>query len=1048
MYRGIISGSLPSFLLIFLFSATLSMAQPDRAAPETGTFTPSLTSAYPLKTESLIYTATEVELARNRVASNPAAQKLARKIIKSAERWAAWSDEDLQALIPPASVPRSFDLHADGCPVHGDTIFHVGGSYPWILDPRKQFKVQCPVGGEIYPSNDFDPSDAGQPLQDQTNELYVDNGWGWVAREGEKYWFVAYANQWFYNRYVQNALNSLGRAYMLTGRPEFAHKALVMLYQLAEVYPEMDYEHQSRYGEMQKEIGSRYPGKVLNRIWETNFIQTAAECYDAVWQAIHTDDALQTYLGKGPEDIQAFIEVNLLEEAVKGYRERKIQGNFGMHQMALLYVLLARQHMDNEPYLNELVHNVSKELLHTGMSYALYNFVFRDGVPMESPSYNFLWIRKLAALSDRLKKLGVNFFEDHRFQSLLKSPIYTMGTEKYTIDIGDSGNTLGGVLGRDQNTYEIAYLHTGDTTFLSWIYPGQKSVDGQHRTLTFESLFRPEFAVEEMPDESRMGYGSSRLLAGYGLGKLASRSSNPVTLALTYGFHGSHYHWDFLNFELFAFGQKIMPDFGYPDAMNTYVPGVYTWSQNTVSHNTVVVDARRQQRNLPGVLHDFADGEFARAISASSPAYAATSMYRRHMISVDVGDNQSYVVDFFRVKGGQRHDYILHGPPGYASVNEKEWSNELPGTYAGENVSLAEIYDNARMNQPNYKGGFAGYGGSGFQHLFNVRAKTGGEGVVDFRHVNDDQARLKIRILDQENQQTYLADGYNHPRSKEHLIKHVISRSEADSVFLDNTFLSVIEPYYGQSFIEHTEEIRVDGGTEARALKIDRGSDYDIVISDVEQTEKSIRSLGLRTDATAASLTMDSQNRVKRVFFSEGSYLSWGDQTLTAQEMSGIVTEVDIDNRKVMVKLDGTSASADLESLNTEVMFFDNGSLSTAHPISNYTLADNMLTLTTTDDLLIGRVNVSELDGELNKVQVNNYLRFSSLYIGAYLLNEKYEVVGKVTSISGNKMEFTDGNAAIFPDGRTMADVWIATVAPGDDAKWKTMVEFTSATSR
>src|SRR5690606_39122464 len=170
------------------------------------------------------------------------------------------------------------------------------------------------------------------------------------------------------------------------------------------------------------------------------------------------------------------------------------------------------------------------------------------------------------------------------------------------------------------------------------------------------------------------------------------------------------------NFELFAFGQKIMPDFGYPDAMNTYVPGVYTWSQNTVSHNTVVVDARRQQRNLPGVLHDFADGEFARAISASSPAYAATSMYRRHMISVDVGDNQSYVVDFFRVKGGQRHDYILHGPPGYASVNEKEWSNELPGTYAGENVSLAEIYDNARMNQPNYKGGFAGYGGSGFQH--------------------------------------------------------------------------------------------------------------------------------------------------------------------------------------------------------------------------------------------------------------------------------------------------------------------------------------------
>ena len=106
------------------------------------------------------------------------------------------------------------------------------------------------------------------------------------------------------------------------------------------------------------------------------------------------------------------------------------------------------------------------------------------------------------------------------------------------------------------------------------------------------------------------------------------------------------------------------------------------------------------------------------------------------------------------------------------------------------------------------------------------------------------------------------------------------------------------------------------------------------------------------------------------------------------------------------------------------------------------------MTLTTTDDLLIGRVNVTALDGEENRVQVNNYVRFSSLYISAYILNEKYEVVGKVTSISGNKMEFTDGDAVIFPDGRTTADVWITTVAPGDGAQWKTMVEFTSPSSR
>lgn len=660
---------------------------------------------------------------------------------------------------------------------------------------------------------------------------------------------------------------------------------------------------------------------------------------------------------------------------------------------------------------------------------------------MESPSYNFLWIRKLTTLNDRLKQFGVNFFEDPRFQDVLKSPIYTMGSDQYTIDIGDSGSTLGGIIGRDQNTYETAFVNTGDPAYLTWLYPHQDQGANFERKLTYESLFRPEIELTDLPDDAELGYLSSRLLAGYGLGKLASGWEKPNTVALTYGLHGSHYHWDFLNFELFAFGQKMMPDFGYPDAMNAYVSGVYTWSTNTVSHNTVVIDSHRQNQNLPGVLHNFADGDFARTIQASSPAYAQATQYRRNLFSVDAGQDQNYVVDFFYVSGGKRHDYILHGPPGYSQVKEGEWSSPAKGTYAGEKVAIGEIYDNPRMNQPDYSGGYGGYSGSGFQHLFNVQQKKGGAGIVDFGHVNDQSARLKIRVLEDEGQDVYLADAYNHPRSKEFLIKHVITRSENESGPLENTFSSVIEPYFENSYIRNAQRLSIDGGPGSQAVQVEREGQTDIVISDFEQIDKKVEGLPIRTDATAAVVTMDSEGDLKRVFFSEGRYLTYGDRTFEAAPLTGDVMEVDLKNRTVKVRVHESFTEEELKAMNTEVMFFQNGHLETAHPIREFALEGDELVLTTMDDMLIGRVNVSQLPDESHTVQTNNYLRFSSTYIGAHLLNDNYEKVGIVTGISGNKLTFSGEGAEIFTEGNT-ADVWISTLAPGDQAEWKTRFQW------
>src|SRR5690606_24801532 len=143
-------------------------------------------------------------------------------------------------------------------------------------------------------------------------------------------------------RHTIPGLLALSRAYLLTKDSRFAERAAFMLYRLAQVYPAMDHENQSRYGLMEKMKGNRYSGKILNRIWETQVIKDIAEAYDHVWEHIDQDKALQAYSGKSGKEIRAFIEANVLEDGLEAIATGKIAGNFGMHQNAMLYLHLVR----------------------------------------------------------------------------------------------------------------------------------------------------------------------------------------------------------------------------------------------------------------------------------------------------------------------------------------------------------------------------------------------------------------------------------------------------------------------------------------------------------------------------------------------------------------------------------------------------------------------------------------------------------------------------------------------------------------------------------
>src|SRR5205814_3712245 len=154
---------------------------------------------------------------------------------------------------------------------------------------------------------------------------------------------------------------------------------------------------------------------------------------------------------------------------------------------------------------------------------------------------------------------------------------------------------------------------------------------------TYDSLFYPPIEIPKDPEPKL----KPRLLDGYGLGIL-NNPADDVSMSMYYGQKHGHGHFDRLNFEIFAGGRKIMPDLGYPDAMNVFVPGIYTWSKNTIAHNTVVVDGQRQVNEAAaGEVQLFADSPFARVIDVEAKGtYPQCSTYRRAMIMVDVAPGQ------------------------------------------------------------------------------------------------------------------------------------------------------------------------------------------------------------------------------------------------------------------------------------------------------------------------------------------------------------------------------------------------------------------------
>jgi hypothetical protein len=182
-----------------------------------------------------------------------------------------------------------------------------------------------------------------------------------------------------------------------------------------------------------------------------------------------------------------------------------------------------------------------------------------------------------------------------------------------------------------------------------------------------------------------------------GQGSLVSGSGNGYAMAtLHWGRAGTHSHADALRIHLWAKGSEVVSGNQYHP-----IPGSGSsreWHQSTAAQATVVVDGQEQSPvgrrgsrvrtptpadAIPGITDwrwrwtqgqagndagtlRFMSDRFAGVQVIEADAHQAydavvpVSMYRRTVALVRIDDADTYVVDVFRVRGGQTHDWMLH----------------------------------------------------------------------------------------------------------------------------------------------------------------------------------------------------------------------------------------------------------------------------------------------------------------------------------------------------------------------------------------------------
>ncbi len=350
-----------------------------------------------------------------------------------------------------------------------------------------------------------------------------------------------------------------------------------------------------------------------------------------------------------------------------------------------------------------------------------------------------------------------------------------------------------------------------------------------------------------------------------------------------------HAHADLLSITLFAHGQERLSDIGYTWTHHRQ------WASSTLSHSTVMVNGEEQTR---GHLRDPSDGNLTLYVAEDEDfqvveadgirAYPeVVEEYRRMLIAVGVSEEDAYLVDVFRVKGGRRHEYILVGDANHDGTAETSLDRTGFDSLLPSGVKV--VFPSGETVPGHAEGHNFHYG-----YVKDMTSSPApGEWQVDLTSEGEPNAVVRVHGRSHLDGDLIFGQSPSVRRAEEsegrledYKMATLIHRREGED--LNSTFVSVLEPFAGEPIIHSVE--RLSGKPGDVILKITRGDGVDYIACASENGILEVEDLTLHG---RMGFVRERANQVAGLTLIGGTLLRKGDHQVSGEGViSGKITGV------------------------------------------------------------------------------------------------------------------------------------------------------------
>ena len=638
----------------------------------------------------------------------------------------------VEKMIPEQTPCNSYGFTCPACV--GKKSQEAVGNPLIRWDYRHPDQLTCKECGQVYPSQDFPETATLQaPRSGQTFSYYLnekerahpENKTGELA-----YHWVGYPIHVSFTGiirekkviFMRSSLDSLAFAYLFTKDPKYARKTKEVLLRFAHCYRRWLYHD---YWDTIADCDPMYAAwhdKSLPLEWKRH-LSTKSFAKDRIDQAA----MLQSYWGCGrlhpsTDSISGLTGICLAYDLVADAKDEDgspvwtEEEKLRVERDLILESVIgaepfvggegrADEHNNKTPRVYLAQASVAKclripefaDVAIRGYEKVRDVSFLYDGMSTESPSYTNMYLSQLIAIPETLygfswpedfpQRTGVYdpYQNDPRLELMYRSIIDQLRSDSRSLPLSDPHE------GTRPSRHIIEYgikrfprffdgkspAIVGDTTPDQYgrFYLDREQLE-ENRPFSLPEIYFPAWMTSIFRHKGQ---------------------KDKATLALVFNPYGGHRHRDNLSLYYHASGRGILGDHGYVGDMP-----INDWIRSTKSHNLVVVDDREQQfggdSGRRPKLNLLATSPKASFVEAESAVYPQCSDYRRLVVLLKGPQGQTAVVDFFRVAGGDLHEFRLHSEvassdsTGELRFRGIEFPEELPLPEVGNSLERKDIF--------------------------------------------------------------------------------------------------------------------------------------------------------------------------------------------------------------------------------------------------------------------------------------------------------------------------------------------------------------------